>query len=119
MGDVRGFMKYGRKVSGKEPVPERVKHYREFLTVLPAEELRNQGARCMDCGVPFCHTGCPLGNIIPDFNDLVYRDQWQRSARSAARHQQLSRIHRPSVPGAVRSGLRAGNQRRPRGDQAD
>jgi glutamate synthase (NADPH) small chain len=79
MGDVRGFMKYGRKVSGKEPVPERVKHYREFLTVLPAEELRNQGARCMDCGVPFCHTGCPLGNIIPDFNDLVYRDQWQQA----------------------------------------
>ena len=79
MGDVRGFMKYGRKVSGKEPVPERIKHYREFLTVLPAEELRNQGARCMDCGVPFCHTGCPLGNIIPDFNDLVYRDQWQQA----------------------------------------
>jgi glutamate synthase (NADPH) small chain len=79
MGDVRGFMKYGRKVSGKEPVPERIKHYREFLTILPAEELRNQGARCMDCGVPFCHTGCPLGNIIPDFNDLVYRDQWQQA----------------------------------------
>jgi glutamate synthase (NADPH/NADH) small chain len=79
MGDVRGFMKYGRKVSGKEPVPERVKHYREFLTVLEPDELRNQGARCMDCGVPFCHTGCPLGNIIPDFNDLVYRDHWQEA----------------------------------------
>jgi glutamate synthase (NADPH) small chain len=79
MGDVRGFMKYGRKVSGKEPAPERVKHYREFLTVLEPEELRNQGARCMDCGVPFCHTGCPLGNIIPDFNDLVYRDHWQEA----------------------------------------
>src|SRR6476646_9085865 len=81
MGDVRGFMKYDRKVSGKEPAPERVKHYREFLTVLPAEELRNQGARCMDCGVPFCHTGCPLGNIIPDWNDLVYRGQWQEAIR--------------------------------------
>src|SRR4249919_367760 len=79
MGDLRGFMKYGRKVSGKEPVPERVKHYREFLTILPVEELRKQGARCMDCGVPFCHTGCPLGNIIPDWNDLVYRDHWREA----------------------------------------
>ena len=79
MGDLRGFMKYGRKVSGKEPVPERVKHYREFLTILPVEELRKQGARCMDCGVPFCHTGCPLGNIIPDWNDLTYRDHWREA----------------------------------------
>jgi glutamate synthase (NADPH/NADH) small chain len=84
MGDVRGFMKYGRKVSGKEPVPERVKHYREFLTILSEEELRKQGARCMDCGVPFCHTGCPLGNIIPDWNDLVFRDHWQEA---------LARLH--------------------------
>jgi len=80
MGDVRGFMKYGRKVSGKEPIPERVKHYREFLTILPEEELRKQGARCMDCGVPFCHTGCPLGNIIPDWNDLVFREHWQEAS---------------------------------------
>jgi glutamate synthase (NADPH/NADH) small chain len=79
MGEVRGFMKYGRKTSGKEAVPERLKHFREFLTILPDEELRTQGARCMDCGVPFCHTGCPLGNIIPDWNDLVYRDQWQEA----------------------------------------
>jgi glutamate synthase (NADPH/NADH) small chain len=73
-------MKYGRKVSGKEPVPERLKHYREFLTILPEEELRKQGARCMDCGVPFCHTGCPLGNIIPDWNDLVFREHWQEAS---------------------------------------
>src|SRR6058998_3167017 len=79
MGDVRGFMKYQRKVSGKQPVPERVKHYHEFLTILPPEELRKQGARCMDCGVPFCHTGCPLGNIIPDWNDLVYRNRWREA----------------------------------------
>ena len=84
MGDVRGFMKYGRKVSGKEPAPERIKHYREFLTILSNDELHKQGARCMDCGVPFCHTGCPLGNIIPDFNDLVYRDQW---------HEAIDRLH--------------------------
>src|SRR5216684_4061122 len=84
MGDVRGFMKYGRKVSGKEPAPERVKHYREFLTILSEDELRKQGARCMDCGVPFCHQGCPLGNIIPDWNDLVYKDQW---------HEAIQRLH--------------------------
>ncbi len=81
MGDVRGFMKYERKVSGYAPVPERLTHYNEFLTILPEEELTKQGARCMDCGVPFCHTGCPLGNIIPDFNDLVYRHQWHEASQ--------------------------------------
>src|SRR5260221_1833495 len=84
MGDVRGFMKYPRQTYGKEPVPERLKHFNEFLRVLEPEELKQQGARCMDCGVPFCHTGCPLGNIIPDWNDLVYRDHW---------HEALERLH--------------------------
>ncbi len=79
MGDLRGFMKYPRQSYGKEPVAERLKHYNEFLKVLPAEELKRQGARCMDCGVPFCHTGCPVGNIIPDWNDLVYRDNWREA----------------------------------------
>ena len=81
MGDPRGFMKYERKVFGTEPVDQRLKNYNEFLTILPADELKKQGARCMDCGVPFCHTGCPLGNIIPDFNDLVYRDQWHEASQ--------------------------------------
>jgi glutamate synthase (NADPH/NADH) small chain len=81
MGDPRGFMKHERRISGKEPAAERVRHYHEFLTILPPEEVRTQGARCMDCGVPFCHTGCPLGNIIPDFNDLVYRGQWHEAAQ--------------------------------------
>ena len=81
MGEARGFMKYERQISGKEPVADRLKHYNEFLTILPQEEMAKQGARCMDCGVPFCHTGCPLGNIIPDFNDLVYRGQWHEAAQ--------------------------------------
>jgi len=81
MGEPRGFMKYERRIAGKEPVDQRLKHYNEFLTVLPPDELARQGARCMDCGVPFCHTGCPLGNIIPDFNDLVYRDQWHEASQ--------------------------------------
>ncbi len=76
MGDVKGFMKYPRQDFSKQPVPERVKHWQEFALEMPGEELRKQGARCMDCGVPFCQSGCPIGNIIPDWNDLVYRDNW-------------------------------------------
>lgn len=79
MGDVRGFMKYPRQHFGKEPPAERIKHYNEFIKILSPEDLSKQGARCMDCGVPFCHTGCPLGNIIPDWNDLVYRNQWREA----------------------------------------
>ncbi|MEI6255616.1 MAG: glutamate synthase subunit beta [Planctomycetota bacterium] len=81
MGEPRGFMKYERQVAGYAPVAERLKHHNEFLTILSPEELKTQGARCMDCGVPFCHTGCPLGNIIPDFNDLVYRQQWHEASQ--------------------------------------
>ncbi len=79
MGDLRGFMKHKRVYAAKEPVPSRLKHYKEFLQIISPEDMRVQGARCMDCGIPFCHTGCPLGNIIPDWNDLVYRDQWREA----------------------------------------
>jgi glutamate synthase (NADPH/NADH) small chain len=77
MGDLRGFMKHKRAYEPKQPVVERLTHYREFVLPLAVEEMQRQGARCMDCGIPFCHTGCPLGNIIPDWNDLVYRDNWR------------------------------------------
>ena len=73
----------------------------------------------MDCGIPFCHQGCPLGNLIPDWNDLVYRDRWQRGDRAAARDQQLPGVHRAAVPGAVRRLVRARHQRRPGHDQGD
>ncbi len=79
MGDVKGFMKYDRKDFKKEPVQERVKHWKEFYLEMTQEELQKQGARCMDCGVPFCQSGCPIGNIIPDWNDLIYRDRWQEA----------------------------------------
>lgn len=79
MGDVKGFMKYDRVDFKKEPVPERLKHWKEFALPLSEEELRKQGGRCMDCGVPFCQSGCPIGNIIPDWNDLIYRDNWQEA----------------------------------------
>jgi glutamate synthase (NADPH) small chain len=77
MGKITGFLEFEREAPHKEPVPSRLKHWREFEEKLPEEQLRIQGARCMDCGIPFCHKGCPLGNIIPDWNDLVYRNRWK------------------------------------------
>ena len=79
MGDIKGFMKYDRHDDKKDDVDRRIKNFKEF-THLPAhKELRDQGARCMDCGVPFCQSGCPIGNIIPDWNDLIYRDRWEEA----------------------------------------
>jgi len=79
MGESGGFMRHGRAKIAKQSISERLQHYNEFLQILPEDELSRQGARCMDCGVPFCHTGCPLGNIIPDWNDLVYRHLWEEA----------------------------------------
>ena len=76
MGKVTGFLEYGRIEEGYAPVRERLKHYKEFVIGLKADEAKLQGARCMDCGTPFCNSGCPVNNIIPDFNDLVYRGDW-------------------------------------------
>src|SRR3954471_21726187 len=77
MGELGGFLKIVRVNGPKRPVGERVNDYREYQESLPVPELQQQGARCMECGVPFCHHGCPLGNLIPDWNDLVYRDRWR------------------------------------------
>ena len=76
MGKLRGFLEYGRVGSPERDPAERIRDYREFVGSLPLVELRAQGARCMECGVPFCNSGCPLGNLIPDWNDLVYRDNF-------------------------------------------
>jgi glutamate synthase (NADPH/NADH) small chain len=120
MGELRGFMRIGTGADPGAGPAERAHDYREFTAHAPVAELREQGGRCMDCGVPFCHNGCPLGNLIPDWNDLVYRDRWQDAIRAAAPHQQLPRVHRPAVPGALRGGLRARDPRGRRGhDQAD
>jgi glutamate synthase (NADPH/NADH) small chain len=80
MGDVTGFMKYRREDFKKQPVEDRLRHWNEFYKEMPDETIKAQGARCMDCGVPFCQSGCPIGNIIPDWNDLVFRDRWQEAA---------------------------------------
>lgn len=77
MGDINGFLEVARKAPSRRPVSERIRDYRHVYQPLPEPELRLQASRCMDCGVPFCNTGCPLGNLIPDWNDLVYRDRWQ------------------------------------------
>ncbi|HEX4563213.1 MAG TPA: glutamate synthase subunit beta [Solirubrobacteraceae bacterium] len=79
MGELGGFLHIDRQGIPYRDPRERAQDYREFLVPRPVAELREQGARCMDCGVPFCHNGCPLGNLIPDWNDLVYRDRWQEA----------------------------------------
>jgi len=79
VGDPRGFIKLGRKPTPKRTIEERVQDYRYIYEPMPEDELKGQASRCMDCGVPFCNTGCPLGNLIPDWNDLVYRDQWKQA----------------------------------------
>jgi glutamate synthase (NADPH/NADH) small chain len=79
MGNVTGFMNFERVEEGHEPVKKRVKNFREFVHTLKEDEAKVQSARCMDCGTPFCNSGCPVNNIIPDFNDLVYRADWKRA----------------------------------------
>jgi glutamate synthase (NADPH) small chain len=79
MGKITGFMEFERIEEGYKPIPERVKNYKEFVIGLSDEQAKVQGARCMDCGTPFCNSGCPVNNIIPDFNDLVYRADWQNA----------------------------------------
>ena len=79
MGKVTGFMEYERLEEGYKPVAERLKHYKEFVVALDDSQAKIQGARCMDCGTPFCNNGCPVNNIIPDFNDLVYQGDWQNA----------------------------------------
>jgi glutamate synthase (NADPH/NADH) small chain len=77
VGEVGGFKKFSRAETLERTPGERVGDHREFVKLLPLVELQQQAARCMECGVPFCHHGCPLGNLIPDWNDLVYRDRWR------------------------------------------
>jgi glutamate synthase (NADPH) small chain len=82
MGKVTGFLEYERVEEGYAPVSTRVKDYKEFVIGLNEAEAKVQGARCMDCGIPFCNNGCPVNNIIPDFNDLVYRGDWRNAWRT-------------------------------------
>ena len=79
MGKNTGFLEFKKESPPLRPVEERVSDFQEYETFFPAENLERQASRCMDCGVPFCHMGCPLGNMIPDWNDLVYRGHWKEA----------------------------------------
>src|SRR3989338_10413774 len=79
MGKVTGFIEITRIKPPTRPVPERVHDWREVYLPIPESTLKDEAARCRDCGIPFCHQGCPLGNLIPDWNDLVYRDRWREA----------------------------------------
>ena len=81
MGKVTGFLEIEREDSSYKPVKERIKHFKEFTEELDKTKLSQQGARCMDCGIPYCHTGCPVNNIIPDWNDLVYNNEWEEAIK--------------------------------------
>jgi glutamate synthase (NADPH) small chain len=81
MGKVTGFKEYTREIPARRSVEERVNDFLEVYHPFPQDKVQTQAARCMDCGIPFCHTGCPVNNIIPDWNDLVYRDHWQEALR--------------------------------------
>ena len=118
MADPRGFLKAGRELPKRRPVDVRIMDWREVYEPFSAEKLHAQAGRCMDCGIPFCHNGCPLGNLIPEWNDLVWRDDWRVGYRTAACHQQLPRVHRPTVSGALRDRLCARDQPARRHDQA-
>ncbi len=77
MGKPTGFLEFDRSTPRHRPVPVRLKDWKEVYEPFPEDKLRHQAGRCMDCGIPFCNNGCPLGNLIPDWNDLVYRDHWR------------------------------------------
>lgn len=79
MGKVTGFKEFGRELPVKIPADQRVKNYKEFVGMYTDEKLNEQSARCMNCGIPFCHSGCPLGNVIPEFNDAVYKKDWEEA----------------------------------------
>ena len=81
MGKITGFIDFSLKDRDSRPVTDRTKDYNEFVLPLPQEELRKQGGRCMDCGIPYCHQGCPVNNIIPDWNDLVYKGDIKEASK--------------------------------------
>ena len=81
MGKITGFLEYERVDESYVNIEERLRNYKEFTIPLEEKKIKDQGARCMDCGIPFCHSGCPLGNLIPDFNDKVYKGRWKEAAQ--------------------------------------
>ena len=87
MGEPTGFLKWARETPTRRAVPVRLRDWKEVYEPFEPERIRTQAGRCMDCGIPFCNNGCPLGNLIPDWNDLVYRDHWKDAID---RHRELT-----------------------------
>jgi glutamate synthase (NADPH/NADH) small chain len=120
MGENGAFLKIERHNASYRPPEERVQDFREFLVEKPVPELQAQGARCMECGVPFCHNGCPLGNLIPDWNDLVYQDNWADAIRQLHATNNFPEFTGRLCPAPCEAAVRAGDPRGRRGhDQAD
>ena len=103
-------MEFPRELPERRPVVERVNDWVEIYRSFPEEKQQQQAARCMDCGVPFCHTGCPVNNLIPDWNDLVYRGRWKEAVRRLHATNNFPEIHRKNLSSALRGCVRAGHQ---------
>ena len=120
MGHPSGFIDHPRVSYSNLPVDERVKTWKEFTIPVSDAELARQGSRCMDCGIPFCHsTGCPVYNLIPEWNDLVYRGDWKEALVRLEMTNNLPEVTGQDLPGSLRGLLHAFHQREPRHDQAD
>ena len=119
MGKPTGFIEFGRELPRRRPVPVRLRDWREVYEPFGAEATRAQGARCMDCGIPFCHEGCPAREPDPGVERPGLPGRLVRRHRAPARHQQLPRVHRAALPRPLRGGLRARHQRRPGHHRAD
>ena len=109
MGKVTGFLEIDRRDRRYAPASDRIRHYKEFMIPLSEEATKDQAARCMNCGIPYCHSGCPVNNQIPDWNDLVYHSDWEEASRNlhstnnfpARRHRRL-RPRGPRLRAAAR-----------------
>ena len=119
MTEPRGFLEVRRRTAGYRPVPARLRDHREQALPPPPGLAREQARRCMDCGVPFCHTGCPLGNAIPDWNELVRVGGWRAAAERLPATNNFPELTGQALPGPLRGGLRAVAERRAGHDQAD
>ena len=119
MGKVTGFLEIDRRDRRYAPASDRIRHYKEFLLPLSEEATRDQAARCMNCGIPYCHNGCPVNNQIPDWNDLVYRRDWEEASRNLHSTNNFPEVHRPHLPRAVRGRLHVEPDRLSRHDQID
>ena len=119
MGKITGFLEIERQDRSYEPAADRVRHYREFLVPLGDAEMAQQAARCMDCGIPYCHQGCPVNNQIPDWNDLVYHADWQEAASNLHSTNNFPEVTGRVCPAPCEACLHAQHHRRAGHHQVD